>query len=30
VTPYTLVMILGLVLIMAFPKIVTWLPSLVL
>jgi TRAP-type mannitol/chloroaromatic compound transport system permease large subunit len=30
VTPYTLVMILGLILIMAFPKIVTWLPSLVL
>jgi TRAP-type mannitol/chloroaromatic compound transport system permease large subunit len=29
-TPYTLVMILGLILIMAFPKIVTWLPSLVL
>lgn len=30
VTPYTLVMILGLLLIMIFPQIATWLPSLVL
>ena len=30
VTPYTLVMILGLLLIMVFPQIATWLPSLVL
>jgi TRAP-type mannitol/chloroaromatic compound transport system permease large subunit len=30
VIPYTLVMMLGLILIMLFPKIATWLPSLVL
>lgn len=30
VTPYTLLMILGLVLIMVFPQLATWLPSLVL
>lgn len=30
VTPYTLVMVLGLLLIMIFPQIATWLPSLVL
>jgi tripartite ATP-independent transporter DctM subunit len=30
VTPYTLLMVLGLVLIMVFPQLATWLPSLVL
>jgi TRAP-type mannitol/chloroaromatic compound transport system permease large subunit len=30
VTPYTLIMILGLILIMLFPGLATWLPSLVL
>jgi tripartite ATP-independent transporter DctM subunit len=30
VTPYTLIMVLGLVLIMLFPRLATWLPSLVL
>ncbi|HYE40452.1 MAG TPA: TRAP transporter large permease subunit [Ramlibacter sp.] len=30
VTPYTMIMILGLILIMVFPQLATWLPSLVL
>jgi tripartite ATP-independent transporter DctM subunit len=30
VTPYTLVMVLGLILVMLFPQLATWLPSLVL
>ena len=29
-TPYTLVLILGLIIIMLFPALATWLPSLVL